>query len=134
MSCDPFPRIENPCPKKWDSLEGTGFKRFCGDCQLHVHNLSEMPARERSDFLKAAGHKCIAYSESPITRKLDCWRWELFKRSRLLRPIGLLVAMIVIILSGGCASLFRKNVTAGPPVTSYSKDDPMSEPGERKGH
>jgi len=50
------------CPKRWSELEGDVKRRFCGECQLHVHNLSAMDAAERANFVAERGaHACISY-------------------------------------------------------------------------
>ena len=36
-----FPKIQNPCPKQWDKLQGDAKTRYCESCQHQVHNFSE---------------------------------------------------------------------------------------------
>lgn len=46
----------------WDNMQGDSKRRFCEQCQLHVHNLSAMSRRERDRFVKESGGKaCISY-------------------------------------------------------------------------
>jgi len=47
--------IRTPCPKTWSSLSGDGGKRFCGECQLHVHS---------SDALTRAEARALVASSS----------------------------------------------------------------------
>jgi len=55
-------RIQNPCPKKWDQLEGDGVRRYCEVCDLHVTNLSGLTRGTAEDFLeRAAGRTCVTW-------------------------------------------------------------------------
>lgn len=54
--------IGKACPMRWQDLHGSSKRRFCEQCQLHVHNLSAMSARERDRFVRESGGRaCIAY-------------------------------------------------------------------------
>ncbi len=39
-------QIATPCTRTWESLQGDGAKRWCGDCRLHVYDFSQMRSRE----------------------------------------------------------------------------------------
>src|SRR5215472_1377782 len=43
--------LEYPCPVKWQSMDGDDRVRFCSECKLHVHNLSNMPAPDAAEVL-----------------------------------------------------------------------------------
>ena|SRR5688500_2406939 len=34
--------VEKPCPVSWDTMRGDDRVRFCGECSLHVYNLSAL--------------------------------------------------------------------------------------------
>jgi hypothetical protein len=60
-----FGDIVSPCAISFDSLEGEGNVRYCGQCKLNVHNFTEMTADEvaqvvqnRSGRLCASIRKC----------------------------------------------------------------------------
>ena len=38
-------KIQTPCEKSFSDLPGSGPRRFCDQCQLHVHDLSQMSPR-----------------------------------------------------------------------------------------
>jgi hypothetical protein len=38
--------VVSPCTVSWDSMRGDDQVRFCGECRLHVYNLSGMTTRE----------------------------------------------------------------------------------------
>lgn len=69
MKTDPLApplQIAKPCPKDWDGMEGDSKRRFCGHCQLHVHNLSAMGEKERARLIaETGGRLCIAYELRP---------------------------------------------------------------------
>lgn len=52
-------------------MEGDDKKRFCGQCQKHVHNLSAMTANEAESLLASSQKLCVRYSyvgdRRPIT-------------------------------------------------------------------
>jgi len=55
-------QVVSPCPKRWSELEGDAKRRFCSECELHVHNLSAMDERARAAFVAGRGdHACISY-------------------------------------------------------------------------
>ncbi len=47
-------RIASPCQEPWDNMVGDERTRFCGRCEKHVHNLSEMTRNEAELFLQSA--------------------------------------------------------------------------------
>lgn len=61
--------IESPCPKRWDELRGDDRRRFCGDCALHVVNLSALTRAEGQAFLDTrSGDERVCVS---VTRRAD---------------------------------------------------------------
>ncbi len=54
-------RIASPCSASWDAMEGDGRRRFCGDCSLHVYNLSGMEEAEAVELLESyeGGRLCV---------------------------------------------------------------------------
>ena len=57
--------IETPCPMKWANLDGGDKQRFCGECSLHVHNLSAMTRGEAQELIEeetASGERvCVTF-------------------------------------------------------------------------
>ena len=54
--------VAKPCPANWDAMNGDASKRFCGQCQHHVHNISEMTTEEAAALLEnRTGRLCIRY-------------------------------------------------------------------------
>jgi hypothetical protein len=80
------PAIVDPCPLSWNGMEGGDRRRFCEQCQLHVHNLSEMNDRERKTLLTTGGHVCVTYfvdaAGHMITRARHHWLSGFLLRTR----------------------------------------------------
>lgn len=65
MTKETAPQINNPCPQSWKEMTGDKTKRFCTDCNLHVHNLSELNYRERQElYSRSSSHLCVTYQKS----------------------------------------------------------------------
>lgn len=121
MKAEPPPlRIASPCPKNWDDMSGDAKRRFCEQCQLHVHNLSGMSPGERTKFVKAPGpHACITYEVRPDGTMITASRW-----SWVLRPLRAFAALVAAMLpfsvsscatSGSTCSSRRLAGTPMPP-------------------
>jgi hypothetical protein len=70
---DPQPalRIQTPCPKRWDELAGSGARRFCGQCSLHVHDAAQLTRAEASALVANASERvCMRLTYAPDGRAL----------------------------------------------------------------
>lgn len=68
-------RVASPCNADWDQMIGDERIRFCGQCALHVYNLSGMSRREAEQLIEHnEGRLCVRYYKrtdgSVITK--DC--------------------------------------------------------------
>jgi hypothetical protein len=55
-------KIASPCSADWNVMQGDGRKRFCGDCKLHVYNLSGMTRYDAENLLRLSeGRLCVRY-------------------------------------------------------------------------
>lgn len=77
-------RVASPCSANWDEMYGDERKRFCGECKLHVYNLSGM-TRDAAESLVfgTEGQLCVRFYRrrdgSVITQ--DCpVGWARFKQ------------------------------------------------------
>src|SRR5689334_15547988 len=43
--------VASPCAADWNQMRGDDRVRFCGQCQLHVYNLSDMSRREAETLI-----------------------------------------------------------------------------------
>jgi len=59
-------RIASPCSADWNAMNGDERKRFCGDCKLHVYNLSGMTRYDAENLLRLSeGRLCVRYFKRP---------------------------------------------------------------------
>ncbi len=55
-------RIASPCSADWESMLGDDRRRFCGQCELNVYNLSGMTKAEAEDLVnRAEGRLCVRF-------------------------------------------------------------------------
>lgn len=54
--------VASPCSVDWDTMTGDERARFCGQCEKHVYNLSEMTRKEAENLvLKSEGKTCVRF-------------------------------------------------------------------------
>jgi hypothetical protein len=52
--------VASPCTVSWDSMQGDERVRFCGQCNLHVYNLSGMDREEAEALVsRREGRLCV---------------------------------------------------------------------------
>ena len=123
----PQVQINTPCHMDWDSMNGDAQKRFCGSCQKHVHDLSEMDAESANELLaKHDGEVCVRVRRnadgSVVTKDNDP------SRRGWLSACGTTVAsLMAMLLFGGCENPF---VTMGEPLPTDVPEQPSVEMGE----
>lgn len=116
------PRISMPCTQQWSAMSGDDKRRFCAQCQLHVHNLSAMSTTEQEALLSQrteSGRQCIAYIAPDRSIRVRTGTWLLLQR--LLRPwrAGLaFVAICLPFLGSGCATTRQESTPPPPPATA----------------
>ena len=55
-------RIAAPCRADWEKMAGDERMRYCGECSLHVYNLSGMTKREAEALIaNAEGCLCVRF-------------------------------------------------------------------------
>jgi hypothetical protein len=57
--------METRCPKSWIKRVGDSERRFCEDCKLHVHNLSEISDKSRQELMTTDQRVCVTYYLAP---------------------------------------------------------------------
>jgi hypothetical protein len=99
--------IESPCPVPWDSMTGDDVRRFCGQCRLHVYDLSRMTRPEIQRLHRRTGGQfCKRIWRRPDGRVItsDCGPLRRAVRRRL-RAIGAAAAGLLAFLGlVGCGS------------------------------
>jgi hypothetical protein len=107
--------IKEPCRMDWNKMAGDEKTRFCSECNLHVHNLSEMSSNEAERFLSApkeGGRRCIAYFKDVkgkvLTRRS---RWTAFLWRLCAGTVSLLFPLLANAETNACS-----NPTVGEPM------------------
>ncbi len=55
-------KIASPCTADWEGMVGDARRRFCGQCELNVYNLSDMTRREAEDLItRTEGRLCVRF-------------------------------------------------------------------------
>lgn len=114
-------RIASPCPMKWSDMQGDHKKRLCGQCNLHVHKVSELTTVEAvALFRQPSGRVCaqLFHRLDGTVMTKDCpsaWSVGLSEAVRRVGPAtgvltGALVLLVAVVL--GLATLFGDNLRA----------------------
>ncbi len=96
-------KIASPCRADWNEMIGSERRRFCGECQLNVYNLSGMSRDEAENLLlNAEGRVCVRFYKradgSVLTQ--DCpVGWRAIKR-RVSKTATAFASLIIGLLSG----------------------------------
>ncbi len=104
----PSPQLAFTCPKRWDEMRVDGDqRRFCDQCQLHVHDLSAMTRREGQALLvRSQGQLCVSFESradgSMVTRAR--WRGVARRWQQARRGVLAILAMLTPLAFGGCGS------------------------------
>lgn len=96
-------RVAAPCNVDWNSMMGNERRRFCGQCQLNVYNLSAMTRGEAEQFVsQSEGRVCIRYYQrrdgSILTRNCPVGLQAL--KRRLSRVANAVVSLVITFLAG----------------------------------
>ena len=55
-------KIASPCSADWENMFGNDRRRFCGQCELNVYNLSDMTKREAEELInQTEGRLCVRF-------------------------------------------------------------------------
>jgi hypothetical protein len=96
-------KIASPCKADWNEMIGNERRRFCGECQLNVYNLSAMSRTEAENLLlNSEGRVCVRFykrADGTVLTK-DCpvgWR-EL--KQRVSKTATAFASLVIGLLSG----------------------------------
>jgi Carboxypeptidase regulatory-like domain len=91
-------RVASPCPVSWDSMSGGERVRYCGECRLHVYDLSALTRREAEALVASTeGRLCARLYRRPdgTLMTADCPAgWRAVKR-RASRVAGAALAAVL---------------------------------------
>jgi hypothetical protein len=58
-------QVASPCDKNWNAMQGDERKRFCGSCNKHVHDLSQLTEHEAVSLFEQHRQRgstpCVTY-------------------------------------------------------------------------
>ena len=96
-------QIATPCEASWDDMKGDDRMRFCGQCKLHVYNISDMPRDEAEKLVnQREGRLCVRmfrrHDGTVLTR--DCPVGLRAVRRRLIRSMAALAGLILAMIGG----------------------------------
>lgn len=125
-------KLASPCSADWDRMAGDERKRFCGDCKLHVYNLSGMTTYDAENLLRLSeGRLCVRYFQradgTVLTQECPVG-WARVKRRLSLvatATFGLFVSFFGLL--GVTAMFGRKNVVMGEMIP-YATPTPNNYP------
>lgn len=120
----PQVRIKTPCQMNWDEMDGDASKRFCGHCQKHVHNFSEMDSNSVSKLLGSGQSVCAKIRKradgSIITKDhVSACEDRISRRSWFTRLGALAASIAAIVTLGGCREpelIETTGIIAPPPA------------------
>ena len=98
--------IASPCTGPWNSMAGDHRKRFCGQCRLHVHDVSAMTRREADALIESAGGRCcLRLWRRPDGRVItkDCSRVRLSIERKLMILRAVAAGLFAALGLGACA-------------------------------
>jgi ankyrin repeat protein len=106
--------ITSPCETDWDSMIGNDRIRFCGHCQLSVHNLSQMSDKQlRRLIAKSSGRLCVRY-----TRPVRAMQSTPLVFHQIGRRTSIIAAS-AFSASLGLSNAMAGNLTSNNPVKTY---------------
>lgn len=113
--------VKNPCPMSWEAMQGDDRERFCEQCQLTVHNISDMSDVEAAALIGADGERnCVyMYRRADGTVVTD-------NCPMALRPIRNKIgagAMVALIAVTAASSLAAAGSLAGPPIVGATANE-----------
>src|SRR2546423_8230289 len=96
-------RVAAPCPADWERMVGDECMRYCGQCNLHVYNLSGMTRAEaESLIMNAEGRLCVRFYRradgTVLTRNCPVGLRAL--KRRVSRTAGAMLSAVLGFLAG----------------------------------
>ncbi|MBV9957368.1 MAG: hypothetical protein JO360_03070 [Acidobacteria bacterium] len=96
-------KVAAPCTADWESMLGDERRRFCGQCEKNVYNLSAMTRREAEELInRTEGRLCVRFYRRADGTVLtqDCPVGLLALKRRLKRVRNAVVSSVLSFLAG----------------------------------
>ena len=121
-------RIATPCTASWDLMTGDARRRFCGQCRLHVYDVSELTRGEAETLLrKGEGRVCMRLhrrADGRIVTK-DCGRVRAAIERRI-RWVRAAAASVMALLGfAGCSRDDRAPEPRAPGTVATPPERPL---------
>jgi hypothetical protein len=114
-------KIASPCTADWESMLGDERRRFCGQCELNVYNLSAMTKREAEGLInQTEGRLCVRFYRRADGTVLtqDCPVGLRALRRRMRRVRNAVVSSVLSFLTGlGIYAAAHEPLVEQPNVT-----------------
>lgn len=121
-------KIASPCSADWDRMAGDDRKRFCGDCKLHVYNLSGMTTYDAENLLRLSeGRLCVSYFQradgTVLTRECPVG-WARVKRRLSMTATAVFGLFISFVGLFGVMSVLGRKAPIMGKITPWVKPTP----------
>jgi hypothetical protein len=123
-------RIANPCPARWEEMEGDDRVRFCGACKKNVYNLSALQRSEAEALVASReGKMCATFFRRADGTVLtaDCPVGQRKARVRLLRRVMMAAATFLGLLGSQYLTDRLKESTLTGDLVETSQQIPEAE-------
>lgn len=125
-------KVASPCSADWDRMAGDDRKRFCGDCKLHVYNLSGMTKYDAENLLRLSeGRLCVRYFQradgTVLTQECPVGWAKVRRRLSLAATAAFGMLLSIAGIFGVTSSFGRKNIVMGD-IKPYTTPTPQPTP------
>ncbi|MEZ5962544.1 MAG: hypothetical protein R3F56_01745 [Planctomycetota bacterium] len=123
--------VASPCPAEWNQMTGDAKRRFCQQCQLHVHDLSAMTRAEAEAVLRDAGgaRVCVRFFRrhdgTVLTRDCPVGLRQRLRRARRRATAAVSAAFAALLSAVGCTRDAKR-----PPTSSGNGTDIHGAPAD----
>ncbi|HQU94355.1 MAG TPA: hypothetical protein PLK77_18810 [Pyrinomonadaceae bacterium] len=125
-------KVASPCSADWERMAGDDRKRFCGDCKLHVYNLSGMTKYDAENLLRLSeGRLCVRYFQradgTVLTQECPVGWAKVRRRLSLAATAAFGMLLSIAGIFGVTSSFGRKNIVMGD-IKPYTTPTPQPTP------
>jgi len=118
-------QVAKPCTASWEAMEGDEKVRFCGQCRLHVFNLSAMDVEEAAALIaQKDGRLCVRFyrRRDGTTLTQDCPVGVAAWRKRLRVMWASAAGAFAALFGAASWALNASTMTQGAPIGRVSAD------------
>ena len=99
-------QIKQPCDADWDAMHGDAGRRYCGECELDVHDLSAMRRRDAERLVTGAakGRVCVMMRRDDDGRVLTLEGVRRQRRRAARARLATVLGLAVVTVASGFAA------------------------------